>query len=736
MLERLELNYFKKHEHLVVDFTPGLNGIVGPNYRGKTTVIYGILYCLGGARMVPGTRMQTRGTNSGFRQILTLGIAGKGRYRIERTKTGASLTELCEDGTEQSVATGTSPVNAAVARLIGMPLKRFAQIKYARQRSASSILQAGSTELFKIITELTGLERVGKVLERTGAQLKSWRSIQDTAPYTDLAEQQAKVAAWLAEEAQLAEQISGLVDQQETLKAARAVASGVERQLSGAQTVIYSANAALRNAEQELLHARAELDTFLQRRAAFTGEPKTDDELQALEDQVTQLRQAAHAAKSARNQVQQIQSELTAEQTNLEEAQAAAAPLRQRLADLRVVDGGPDLLVLRDQAAQAKAAYLVQADKHRALVEAGKSGVCDGCQRPFEAFDPFEHAEHVAEALGLLQELQAEAQRCAAALQDEEDFREQLQAAQTAVDKAESRLHALQQSCQRLDEQLRQAVETSLAAPPVDQAEQQLQAMLTVLTEGRRDAQRIAALDHSAGEAQRLVSLRIELRDQAAAELKSLRAAHQVDSIDLGNALQAARDQVDQHDAHLRRLSEGLSALRNQAQSAHTARTQVERGMAAAAERNQQHQHAAKQVVLLTELLDYIRNNRDRYSKQVWDVFMASASLFASDATGGVIESISRDEGGDFAFIEEGYEMEQAEASGAQLAILGTAVQLALADAALSPLNLVLMDEPTADMDPERALAFSTLLAGSGKQVVMVTHRELDSTVFDNTVEL
>jgi ABC-type transport system involved in cytochrome bd biosynthesis fused ATPase/permease subunit len=63
-------------------------------------------------------------------------------------------------------------------------------------------------------------------------------------------------------------------------------------------------------------------------------------------------------------------------------------------------------------------------------------------------------------------------------------------------------------------------------------------------------------------------------------------------------------------------------------------------------------------------------------------------------------------------------------------------VQLALDAAALSPLNLVLMDEPTADMDPERALAFSTLLAGSGKQVVMVTHREMDGAVFDNTLEI
>ena len=65
MLERLELNNFKKHEHLVLDFTAGLNGVTGPNYRGKTTVLYGILYCLGGARLVPGSRLQTRAPTAG-----------------------------------------------------------------------------------------------------------------------------------------------------------------------------------------------------------------------------------------------------------------------------------------------------------------------------------------------------------------------------------------------------------------------------------------------------------------------------------------------------------------------------------------------------------------------------------------------------------------------------------------------------------------------------------------------
>lgn len=738
MLERLELNFFKKHEHLTVDFTPGLNGVVGPNYKGKTTVIYGILYCLGGARLVPGTRLQTRGTNAGFRQVLTLSITGKGRYRIERTKTGASLTELCEDGTEQPVANGTTPVNAAISRLIGMPLKRFAQIKYAKQRAASSILQAGSTELFKIITELTGLERVGLVIDRTGAQLKSWRTVMEANPLTDLAQQQQQAQAWLEEENELDVQIRALEARHVAMKGQRSAATEDERRLSAVQTAVYGAVSTLAHAERELVEATTRAKTAHTLLADFRGDPKTAEELADIEQQLANLQAQAQSAKYARNQVAQLERELATEQSDLQTAQAQAAPARDHYHNLRAagIEVEVDLQALRDKSSKATALVQIQSDKLQGLIEAGKSGVCGGCQRAFEAFDPEQHAAHVREAQQVRRDLMIDAEHHKFALESEESYRQELAKAEAALDKADGQVRALQQSCNRLSAQLGQAANTALACPPSADLDAEIKTLDVALQIGRRDGQRLATARQECVNADGQLAQRAQALAEAREALQRLRTEHQVDGVDLPAALQAARETSDGLDRELRKLSDFLNSQRNRAQSAHSARTALERGMAAATERNKQHMHAANQVVLLSELLEYIRSNRDRYSKSVWDVFMASASMFASDATGGVIESISRDEDGAFAFIEEGYEMEQAEASGAQLAILGTAVQMALADAALSPLNVVLMDEPTADMDPERALAFSTLLASSGKQVVMVTHREMDSTVFDNTVEL
>lgn len=736
MLERLELNYFKKHEHLVLNFTAGLNGLMAPNYRGKTTVLYGILYCLGGARLVPGTRLHTRGTNSGFRQVLTLSFSGKGRYRIERTKNGATLTELCPDNTEQPVATGTNPVNQAISRLLGMPLKRFAQIKYAKQRKAASLLEAGSTELFKIITELTGLERVSLVMDRVSGQLKAWRLVQDETPLTDISEQQSQVLTWLTEETGYDTELATVVAELDQLKVRRTEAGNQERRLATAQTAVYSAHTTVRQAENEVTNTRAVLADIQEKGRTFRGTPLDAEALADLEQQLASLREQLQTDKQVRQQAKQIQDDLEEAQASLTRAQDKATPLREVVERLHSESTGADLDTLHEVAADTKAAVKACSEKLQGLIEAGKNGVCESCARPFEAFDPQVHADHVARLQEELRGKMLAADAAKAALDAENTYRSQLTLAENQLSQAGNLVHALQQACTRLSGQLQAATLAVTQLPPVAEIAPVIEQLQVQIDTGRQDAQRRDTLNQQLVNAERELTRRSQALDTAKFALQQIQIEHQVVGVDLPGAVQLQRDEADRLDGQIRRLNEQAVELGNQQHAVHEQRIALERSLTVAAERNRQHEQAALKVVQLTELLGHIRSNRDRYSKQVWDVFMASASLFASNATGGVIESISRGEDGAFTFIEDGFEMEQAEASGAQLAIIGTAVQLALDAATLSPLNLVLLDEPTADMDPERALAFSTLLVGSGKQVVMVSHREMDATVFDNTLEI
>jgi DNA repair exonuclease SbcCD ATPase subunit len=135
-------------------------------------------------------------------------------------------------------------------------------------------------------------------------------------------------------------------------------------------------------------------------------------------------------------------------------------------------------------------------------------------------------------------------------------------------------------------------------------------------------------------------------------------------------------------------------------------------------------------------LSKYLRGNRDRFMGQVWDGIMGQASSFSSACTGGAIEGVSRGENGRFSFFEGGHELPVEAASGAQRSIMGLGVQLAMASLLPCPLTTIMLDEPGSDMDPERALSLTTLLAADHNQLLMVSHRELDGAVANNTIAL
>jgi ATPase subunit of ABC transporter with duplicated ATPase domains len=48
----------------------------------------------------------------------------------------------------------------------------------------------------------------------------------------------------------------------------------------------------------------------------------------------------------------------------------------------------------------------------------------------------------------------------------------------------------------------------------------------------------------------------------------------------------------------------------------------------------------------------------------------------------------------------------------------------------------LLLDEPTSQMDDDHAMALSQMLASSGRQIIMVSHREVDSAIAQAHVHL
>jgi hypothetical protein len=144
----------------------------------------------------------------------------------------------------------------------------------------------------------------------------------------------------------------------------------------------------------------------------------------------------------------------------------------------------------------------------------------------------------------------------------------------------------------------------------------------------------------------------------------------------------------------------------------------------------------AHRLQKLTQLVKYLKSNRDRFVQQTWQELLSYASEFVSEATAGDIKGIARSEQGEFVYLEDSQEMPIELASGMQRAILGVAVKLAMSAALGSSFPVLLLDEISAAASDENSLILTDLLARTGQQVFLVTHRQADSAVAQSVLAL
>jgi DNA repair exonuclease SbcCD ATPase subunit len=137
-----------------------------------------------------------------------------------------------------------------------------------------------------------------------------------------------------------------------------------------------------------------------------------------------------------------------------------------------------------------------------------------------------------------------------------------------------------------------------------------------------------------------------------------------------------------------------------------------------------------------TRLTKYLRDNRDRFMAELWGQITAYAGAFAAQCTGGAISGVSRSADGTFRFSEDGFEDEMVTASGSQRSIMSLGIQLALDTLLPDTLGALLLDEPTADMDAEHASTLTTALANANRQIIMVSHREMDAAIAQAHIDL
>lgn len=134
-------------------------------------------------------------------------------------------------------------------------------------------------------------------------------------------------------------------------------------------------------------------------------------------------------------------------------------------------------------------------------------------------------------------------------------------------------------------------------------------------------------------------------------------------------------------------------------------------------------------------LSNYLKGQREYYLQRVWDSILGVASNFLAEASRGTLTKLVIEDGR-FLYEEDGKLIPSAEASGAQLAFIGTALRLGLNKALYRGNTFLAFDEPTEAMTEENSRQLVSSLVGTAEQVLVITHKDTDQGLAANLLEI
>ena len=293
MIESLKLQNFRKHRNTEVNFAQGLHVVRGPNEGGKSTLIEGILYALGGVRTLRDSLEDcvTWDEPLSSLKVTLVIVVDSVRYTVTRSKSG------CECIYAGGTCTGQSEVTNFMARLLKADMATASKLMMSSQLDIRGALEAGPKATSELIERLSEFSQIDDLIELMGAKLATGSSgpaqqelATAQAVLDDLATLQAPDFDALARSvkggedtvklAKALEDEARKVYEVEVTRHAQVVASEGERRRLDAQvqTLLYrrdQANAGLddlrANPVNEPVNADAEIQCMLEKKSALKG---------------------------------------------------------------------------------------------------------------------------------------------------------------------------------------------------------------------------------------------------------------------------------------------------------------------------------------------------------------------------------------------------------------------------------------------------------------------------------
>lgn len=704
MITKLSLENFKKHAQLEVALGSGLNALIGENAEGKSTVLKGINYALFGVTQNGSKPHLTRRGADTHRVSLEIDLQGE-PHRIERTPRSAKVFRGGD-----LVASGTTATSAFIEESLGMSAKDYLMLTYSPQGEPRMLLAMGATALQRKIEELSHSQVIDQVLELAGKdqrQIEAQLSVLAASEVSDLGE----LEAMLKKTEQEARQV-----ETEKGSSGHRLAQLKEEKEHVRQTLNELAEklANVKWAQDRLGAALTELDkaTALQRSDRVTGADVENAEAayQARLQVYEQSRLLEDTLQRKANERTQVMSTLAwtqSEQGRLEEKVKASREAVRMLEDCR-----ESLGKVEQELAAHNAEYDSLTQDWRKAKESVAGAYCQTCRRPFDAD---EHQQAQAR-LDHLNHLLHEKQQLLKPLGLARDtYVAQMARHRRQIDEqAEADLRSLQSSLGILTEKL-------ASLEPITH-EQLRQAQEARVNEHR--LQQAAISRHA--ELQNEYSRQVWVDQQVADwREKVRRLAEELQQMPPMESLTTARQQEHTRLAQLEeqhtRMEQGRIGLitRLAELSAQLHRLQAE--IVQARERSQTQARLVGEQTRLARLRALLSSRRAQWINDTWDGLLRHASYWLSSIS--TLSEISRSDAGDFYVKENGVEVPVTELSGAQSALVGICLRLALSRVFYGKSCTLLLDEPSADCSDANAARLAGLLRGLGQQVLLVSHR-------------
>lgn len=704
MIRSLELNYFRKHEHLVLSFEPGTVVLRGHNEAGKSTIFQAIAYALFGARALPQAldEVVTHGhPASALRVGLVLELGGA-RYDVARSARGAEVKH--PDG----LVTGQTECSAFIEKLVGAPAALATNLFFANQNSIRGALGSGSKATSSLIETLADFGQIDQLIELIQSSLTTGQ----TKPF------------------------------EERLAQAEATLESI-----GEPQPPKDLTKEIQEAALNVLSAEAQYDEILQAREKHTKEvleplrarkaerDKLSAELVRLqtEREVVEARLQTAAVPEYDEQAHEEARRALAEAEKQDLTLKAWANAHAAFAALPIVKSvwegdGPsfvafcekneaDLIKLRDWISKGQAEL---AGLNRQVLE----GICKVCGLDYDTVPSVgdQNVRVRAERDALVTKIN----ETQAALKEKEVER-------AAVKLITQQWQLYRDFIARYGSYV--SVDTNFVPPKVEFTAPEPQRVDVTAVKRQVAALERAKTERAAtlGRIQEMEALLERNLVQLQRVMGEMATMHSV-PLELGEAESTSEQQnklCNASAAYCTEVASALSRLKNEA----------EQGKAVYAERLKTYELAREQAAAARQqlqdvsfnnaLLKKVRTARPIIVDRLWSVLLAAVGHYFSQMRG-TSSTVTRTDG---VFLVDGRPVEGL--SGSTLDILGLAIRVALLKTFLPACSLLVLDEPAAACDDDReASLLGTIVAAQFEQILIVTHSDLADAYADQLVQL